>query len=63
MKDLQQLREYYNEEVKDFFAPAFEQLTTNQIKTLNNSFGFVKWKISKGKKPVLNVIKKSLHFK
>lgn len=63
MKNLEQLREYYDQQVKEFFDPAFDQLTNNQIKKLNNSFGFTMWKFAKAKQPITTVIKKSLHLK
>jgi len=62
MKDLEQIREYYNQQVKEFFDPAFDLLTDNQIKKLNNSFGFAMWKFVRVKQPIASVIKKTLHL-
>ena len=58
MKELEQLRKYYDQQVKEFFDPAFDQLTNNQIKKLNNSWGFFMWKFTKDKQPITSVIKK-----
>ncbi|HVX26047.1 MAG TPA: hypothetical protein VHB70_06880 [Parafilimonas sp.] len=63
MENHEQLRAYYDQQVKEFFDPAFDQLTNNQIKKLQNSWGFTKWKFTKAKQPISSVIKKSLHLK
>ena len=51
MKNLEQLREYYHQQVKEFFDPAFDLLTDNQIKKLNNSLGFAMWKFTRVNQP------------
>lgn len=40
MENLEQLQEYYNLQLKDFYNPSFDQLTNNQLKRINNSFRF-----------------------
>lgn len=63
MKNLEQLQEYYDHQLKDLYNISFDQLSNHQLKRLTNSLSFKIWKIINRRPSMLNVIKKAPDIK